>query len=220
MHPFVKIAGFFFLLLLLPLLSATYLLLLCGLICMLAARLNFKHFSRLLKRMRWLFMSLLLVYAYATPGEYLSFLPLNIAPSYEGLSMGMLQIARLLIAIAGLSALFASSSQAHLMAGLSIMLSPLKMLGMDVERFTTRLLLTLHYVEQMAVGEKLKLNFSQLDSAALEVNEADMNQALFLERPLFSWSDKTILCLMLMAVMAWVFTKFACLDSAFKVWPA
>jgi hypothetical protein len=118
MHPFVKIACFFFLLLLLQYLSATSIAVLCGLICLLAAVLNLQHFFQLIKRMRWLFVSLLLVYAYATPGEYLAFLPLNVAPSYEGLHLGLMQIAKLLIPVAGLSSLFASSSKSQLMAGL------------------------------------------------------------------------------------------------------
>ncbi|MBZ4200711.1 MAG: hypothetical protein LAC66_02300 [Methylotenera sp.] len=220
MHPFVKIAGFFLLLLMMPLLSATTILLLCGLISLLAAGLNFQHFSRLLKRMRWLFISLLLVYAYATPGEYLGFFPLDFAPSYEGLSMGLLQIAKLLIAVAGLSTLFASSSKTHLMAGLWTMLSPLRMLGIDVARFAARLLLTLHYVEQMAVGQKLKLDFSRLDRVAMDAIEADLSQPLLIEQPAFGWLDRMLLSLMLMAALAWLLAKFSLLDSVFKAWQA
>ena len=220
MHPFVKIACFFFLLLLLQYLSASSIAVLCGLICLLAAVLNLPHFSQLIKRMRWLFVSLLLVYGYATPGEYLAFLPLNVAPSYEGLHLGLMQIAKLLIAVASLSALFASASKSQLMAGLWTLLSPLRLVGLNVERFTVRMLLTLHYVEQMAVQPKLKLDFSQLDKLALASDEPDARLPLILAQPAFSWFDKAMLSLMLLAVMGLSLSKFAGAVNFFKVWQA
>jgi energy-coupling factor transport system permease protein len=220
MHPFVKIACFFFLLLLLQYISAPSIAVLCGLICLLAAVLNLPHFSQLIKRMRWLFVSLLLVYGYATPGEYLAFMPLNVAPSYEGLHLGLMQIAKLLIAVASLSALFASANKSQLMAGLWTLLSPLRLVGLNVERFTVRMLLTLHYVEQMAVQPKLKLDFSQLDKLALASDEPDARLPLILAQPAFSWFDKAMLSLMLLAVMGLSLSKFAGAVNFFKVWQA
>ena len=220
MHPFVKIACFFFLLLLLQYLSPSSIAVLCGLVCLLAAVLNLPHFSQLIKRMRWLFLSLLLVYAYATPGEYLAFLPLNVAPSYEGLHLGLMQIAKLLIAVASLSALFASASKSQLMAGLWTLLSPLRLVGLNVERFTVRMLLTLHYVEQMAVQAKLKLDFSQLDKLALAPDEPGATPPLILAQQAFTWFDKAILSLMLLAVMGLSLSKFVRAVDFFKVWQA
>ena len=220
MHPFVKIACFFFLLLLLQYLSPSTIAVLCGLICLLAAVLNLPHFSQLIKRMRWLFVSLLLVYGYATPGEYLAFLPLNVAPSYEGLHLGLMQIAKLLIAVASLSALFASASKSELMAGLWTLLSPLRLVGLNVERFTVRMLLTLHYVEQMAVQAKLKLDFSQLDKLALAPDEPGATLPLILAQPAFTWFDKAMLSLMLLALMGLSLSKFAGAVNFFKVWQA
>lgn len=220
MHPFVKIACFFFLLLLLQYISAPSIAVLCGLICLLAAVLNLPHFSQLIKRMRWLFVSLLLVYAYATPGEYLAFLPLNVAPSYEGLHLGLMQIAKLLIAVASLSALFASASKSQLMAGLWTLLSPLRLVGLNVERFTVRMLLTLHYVEQIAVQPKLKLDFSQLDKLALAPDEPGATLPLILAQPAFTWFDKAMLSLMLLALMGLSLSKFAGAVNFFKVWQA
>ena len=220
MHPFVKIACFFFLLLLLQYLSASSIAVLCGLICLLATVLNLPHFSQLIKRMRWLFLSLLLVYAYATPGEYLAFLPLNVAPSFEGLHLGLMQIAKLLIAVASLSALFASASKSQLMAGLWTLLSPLRLVGLNVERFTVRMLLTLHYVEQMTVQPKLKLDFSQLDKLALAPDEPGATLPLILAQPAFTWFDKAMLSLMVLAVMGLSLSKFAGAVNFFKVWQA
>ncbi len=220
MHPFVKIACFFFLLLLLPFLSGAYLALVCAFISLLAVSLNRRHFSRLIKRMRWLFISLLLVYGYATPGEYLALLPLDFSPSYEGLALGLTQIAKLLIAVAALSVLFASSPKTQLMVGLGALLAPLKILGLDVDRFTTRLLLTLHYVEQMAVSTRLKLDFSQLDRVALAVEETELALPLLIEQPAFKWADKALLGLMVMAVLILTLSKLTVLGGVIKAWQA
>lgn len=220
MHPFVKIACFFFLLLLLPFLSGAYLALVCAFISLLAVSLNRRHFSRLIKRMRWLFISLLLVYGYATPGEYLALLPLDFSPSYEGLALGLTQIAKLLIAVAALSVLFASSPKTQLMAGLGTLLAPLKILGLDVDRFTTRLLLTLHYVEQMAVSTRLKLDFSQLDRVALAVEETELALPLLIEQPTFKWADKALLGLMVMAVLILTLSNLTVLGGVIKAWQA
>lgn len=220
MHPFVKIACFFFLLLLLPFLSGAYLALVCAFISLLAVSLNRRHFSRLIKRMRWLFISLLLVYGYATPGEYLALLPLDFSPSYEGLALGLTQIAKLLIAVAALSVLFASSPKTQLMVGLGTLLAPLKILGLDVDRFTTRLLLTLHYVEQMAVSTRLKLDFSQLDRAALAVEETELALPLLIEQPTFKWADKALLGLMVMAVLILTLSKLTVLGGVIRAWQA
>ena len=170
--------------------------------------------------MRWLFVSLLLVYAYATPGEYLAFLPLNVAPSYEGLHLGLMQIAKLLIPVAGLSALFASSSKSQLMAGLWTLLSPFRLVGLNVERFTVRILLTLHYVEQMTVQPKLKLDFAQFDKLALAPDEPGATLPLILAQPAFTWFDKAMLSLMLLAVMGLSLSKFFVVVDLIKVWQA
>ncbi len=158
--------------------------------------------------MRWLFVSLLLIYAYATPGEYLVFLPLNVAPSYEGLQLGATQIAKLLIAVASLSALFASTTKSQLMAGLWTLLSPLRLVGLNVERFTVRMLLTLHYVEQMAVQPKLKLDFTQLDKLAVSSDESDTSPSLVMVQPAFTCFDKAMLSLILLAVMGLSLSRF------------
>jgi energy-coupling factor transport system permease protein len=106
------------------------------------------------------------------------------------------------------------------MDGLWTLLAPLRLMGLNVERFTVRMLLTLHYVEQMAVQPKLKLDFSQLDKLALASDEPDARLPLILAQPAFSWFDKAMLSLMLLAVMGLSLSKFAGAVNFFKVWQA
>lgn len=193
MHPVIKILYFLLTLLLLSFLSNSILWLFCILLVACAAKLNFKKFSRMIQRTKWLFISILLIYAFTTPGEYIPQFPAGFAPTYEGCSLGFLQIAKLLIALAALNILFATSTIENLMAGLYVLLSPLKLLGFNTERFTARLLLTLDYVEDLLVKNNYKFKFHQLDELYAIPEVAHTEKEIVLMLPLFTMIDKLLL---------------------------
>ncbi|MGB2832298.1 MAG: CbiQ family ECF transporter T component [Methylotenera sp.] len=175
---------------------------LCMIACAAAIKLASKSFLRVVRRMRWLFISILLVYAFATPGEYISNFPVSFAPTYEGLQFGLLQIAKLLIALASLSILLTSSTNAQLMAGLYCLLSPLKLLGLNVGRFTARLLLTLDYVEELALEKTFKLQFNQLDAIHLTTENVTIDKIVVLQQFPFTIADKLVLCTLAFGALA------------------
>jgi len=105
-------------------------------------------FLNMLKRSRWLMLTLVLVFSFATPGEYLSVWPEVFAPTYEGVRAGALQLIRLVIMLAGLTLLLGSTSREMLMGGIYTLLRPCSVLGVSAERFTARIWLTLDYVER------------------------------------------------------------------------
>jgi len=101
----------------------------------------------LLRRTRWIMLSLLLIYAYATPGVAV-WAPLGqFSPTHEGLIDGLLQLCRLAFALAGLAILLGLLSQAQLIGGLYTLAYPLRYLGLSRERIAVRLALTLQYAE-------------------------------------------------------------------------
>ena len=107
-----------------------------------------KHkFIQLLRRTRWIMLSLLLIYAYSTPGEPLLDALGAFSPIREGVADGMLQLVRLLAALAGLSILLDNLHRQALIAGLYTLFAPLQWLGLSHERVAVRLALTLHYAE-------------------------------------------------------------------------
>jgi len=120
-------------------------------------------FLHTVRRMRWLFLSILIIYTFGTPGELVPHFPVNIAPTFEGIQLGLQQIEKLMIALAALSLLLTRSSKEHMMLGLYMLLLPFKFIGLNVERFAARLLLTLNYVE-----DKNKFSFAQLDAIHAE----------------------------------------------------
>lgn len=106
------------------------------------------EFLKLLRRTRWLMISLILVYAFATPG--VAVLPHlgAYSPSREGLFSGGLQSLRLVALLAGLAILLATMPRDRILAGLYFLLRPLARMGVDVDRVAARIWLTLHYAEQ------------------------------------------------------------------------
>ncbi len=106
-----------------------------------------KKFILLLRRTRWIMLSLLLIFAFTTPGTELTSLMGSYGPTQEGLIDGMLQLTRLMAAIAALAILLERLHRQQLIAGLYTIFFPLQWLGVSRERLAVRLALTLRYAE-------------------------------------------------------------------------
>jgi len=208
MHPFVKILCFVLILLLTNTLRDQWLIALCAGLCLMAVWSNKRNFLRVVRRMRWLFISLLIIYAFTTPGEYIPELLAYASPTYEGCVLGLLQITKLLIALASLSLLFASSSKQDLIAGLYMLLTPLKLFGLNVERFSARLMLTLDYVEEFAVDTNHKMTFNRLDAIHMTVNEMPAPQVIDLQLPAFNQSDLWVIFTIIISVVILIARDF------------
>lgn len=212
MHPFVKILCFIMLLLLSNVLSKQMIFLLCILLIVFALKLDLDKFLRVVKRMRWLFLSIFVIYAFGTPGEYLEYFPNNYAPTFEGISLAVLQITKLLIALASLSIIFSTSSKEDLMLGLYMLLSPLKMLGLNVQRFSARLLLTLEYVEALAEKGDFKSSLNMLDQwhepkqheSKCHASKASFQEhkVIVMQFPVFNFMDKLLMSMMMLGILA------------------
>jgi len=123
-------------------------LLLAGVPLLLAAYALFAaRLFALLRRTRWIMLSLLLIYAYATPGVAVWAEVAQFSPTHEGLIDGLLQLCRLAFALAGLAILLGLLPQQQLIGGLYTLAYPLRYLGLSRERIAVRLALTLHYAE-------------------------------------------------------------------------
>ena len=107
------------------------------------------HLATLLSRTRWIMFSLLVIYAYATPGIALVLGLGLFSPTQQGLSDGMLQLSRLVFALASLSVLLKLLPHPQLISGLYSLGYPLRYVGVSRERMAVRLALTLHYATHM-----------------------------------------------------------------------
>jgi hypothetical protein len=124
-----------------------------GFVFLSAMMLSTRKFLQLLRRTRWILLSLLLIYAYTTPGQPVLDALGMLSPSREGLRDGVLQLARLLAAIAGLAILLDRLHRQQLIAGLYFLLAPLQLFGVSRERVAVRLALVLHYAEVAMLHE-------------------------------------------------------------------
>ncbi len=123
------------------------LLLAGGPLVVVAWRLSAARLIQLLRRTRWIMLSLLLIYGYATPGAAVWEALSAWGPTLEGLQDGFVQLCRLVLSLAALSVVLSLLSRAQLVGGLYVLAYPLRLLGVSRERFAVRLGLTLHYAE-------------------------------------------------------------------------
>lgn len=157
------------------------------------------EFLKLLRRVRYILLFLLIVYAFNTPGEYLPVWYFAMTPTYEGIALGIEQALRLSLVLAGLAILLVTTTRDQLIAGLYYLALPMRFLGLDPERFAVRLWLTLYYVEhgtktqpKNALHQLLNLNeLIDIDDSAPE--------KIMLMKPELTWLDAlTVVILALM----------------------
>ncbi|MFZ2542337.1 MAG: CbiQ family ECF transporter T component [Gallionella sp.] len=151
LHPATQILTWCLMASTIQVLEFSVLLRVVGLILLCAFLISGNKFAQLLRRTRWIILSLLLVYAYSTPGQSL-FVSLGMfSPTREGLTGGVLQLTRLLAVLAGLAILLDRLTRQQLIAGLYALFTPLQWVGLSRERLAVRLALTLHYAEAAMV---------------------------------------------------------------------
>lgn len=135
-----------------PWLQATDLAVIAGLSLMPMLLGRFPEYLKLLRRTRWLLLSLFIVYAFATPGIPLIPAFGSYSPSREGVWSGGIQALRLVTLLAGLALLLTTLSRERFLAGLYHLLRPFSLLGVNVDRAAARIWLTLHYAERKEAG--------------------------------------------------------------------
>jgi len=107
------------------------------------------HLRLLVRRSRWLLLTMLLMFGWLTPGTPLPLIP---GASQEGLLLGAESLARLLIALSAVALILKALSPAELVAGMRSLLAPLALLGISRDRIVVRLALTLEEVEAARKG--------------------------------------------------------------------
>ena len=109
MHPLVKIISLIALLIITNLMSHYWVGVICTTMVIMAMVYGNGKLLAVVFRMRWLWISMMSIYALTTPGEYIAILPSQIKVTYEGVFSGLLQMLRLLTAIASINYFFSNS---------------------------------------------------------------------------------------------------------------
>lgn len=136
------------------------------------------NFFNLVKRLKWFFLVMWLIYVFNTPGEHVRWQIFPTTPTIEGIQAGNMQMLRILVMLSTLALVLAENSKEALMSGFTCLLKPLRWMGLDTERFAARLWLTMHYVEtqpDLMRGERLMDFIRQaLSEAAIRKEDAQM----------------------------------------------
>jgi energy-coupling factor transporter transmembrane protein EcfT len=176
----------------------TILLILMPFLLMILIYTGNRHYFQLSYRLKWFYLVMFVIYALSTPGEHVAGWALSITPTYEGLSRGLEQILRIATMLALLSMILTQHTKQQLISAIYFLMRPLSYLGLDIERFSTRLWLTLHYVELQRSDVRktsLKGGLSQyLNRAVVDVEDEDI--AIVLESQKQNVMDYIVLSIM------------------------
>lgn len=151
--------------------SGFLLLLPCLAVNCLALALARRHFVAILRRSRWLLLTMLVLFGWMTLGTPVPGLP---GATREGLLLALDNIGRLLIAIAVVALLLSRLSPLALVTGLRSLLAPLAPLGDFRDRLSVRLMLTLQVVDAVPTDdEAMAAPVSRLQLPAAGISLAD-----------------------------------------------
>ncbi len=150
MHPVIKIVSFLVIALFLA--RAGLYSVLLTLIFLLSFYLGGIRFSlvpvwQMLRRMRWLFISILVTYLWFTPGVPLIPSLEAYSPTVEGAASGLLRVAALFLIVTLVSLLLQTTTREELVGAIRWLATPLALLRVDRERLALRIILILDSVD-------------------------------------------------------------------------
>jgi energy-coupling factor transport system permease protein len=165
------------------------------------------QFYRLFKRLKWVYLVMFAIFSFNTPGEHVKAWPFLFSPTYEGIIAGFEQLLRITTMLAVLSMLLISNDRQKFISGLYFLFSPLKCLGLDIERFAARLWLTLHYVEAQQSSPKIVPMVKNLNSSLSAIFKDAIHDevTISLEKPIFSLFDYLFITLISVLFFAVLF---------------
>lgn len=151
--------------------------------------------ARLVRRARWLLLSLFLIFAWGVAGE-----PLwsgVAAPTREGIAEAMTHLGRLLLMLLAVAAFLEAMPLPELLSATHRLLNPLRRFGFDRDRGVVRLMLVLRYAEKLPGPRDWR--------ALLDAPASNLSETLELDEYPLGWPDCCILLIAGAAFTAFVF---------------
>lgn len=151
-HPVIRIASFLVLAAFLSLGSLNILLAAAASLVVLyviAGATRLVPALKMLRRMRWLLLSLAIIYFWFTPGEPLSSSTSSWMPTREGLEEGGIRVASLIAIVLAVNLLLQTTSRDQLLAAIHWLAGPLRLIGIPRDRLALRMALVLDTVPKM-----------------------------------------------------------------------
>ena len=104
---------------------------------------------QMLKRMRWLFLSMVVIYFWFTPGKEAIPLMADYSPTWQGIQMALYRIGSLVVIVVAVNIVIKSTPKEIITAGLLWLLVPLRFVGLPHERLAVRIVLTFHMISEI-----------------------------------------------------------------------
>ncbi len=177
-HPTTRVVNWFLLLIAVQCLNGLALAAAFLLLPALGRR-GLQRAGRLVWRVRWLLLTLLVVFSWGVAGE-----PLwegAAAPTLEGLRKALTHLGRLLLVLIAVSAFLDATPLADLLVASHTLLKPLRRIGLDPDRGVVRLMLVLRYVETLPRPRDWR--------SLLDVPGTTVGESLELDQPPLRWLD-------------------------------
>ena len=179
MHALVKLVGILCALLLINKYNFNFNILLFFIIIIISFFIKFS-IPKLIFKLKFFLIITFLLYVFNTPGQYIVVWP-YLSPSYEGLSLGLTQIIRLLNSVAMITMMISLMSYQTLIETFYLIIKPFGPLGIDAKRFAVRLYLTMEYVKAFESKRKLRFSFKDLSSLLLYSYDKDAVKYTYIE---------------------------------------
>lgn len=148
---------------------------------------------RLVRRARFLLITLVVLFAFFTPGEVLVSALGQASPTREGLVLAASHGVRLLSVLFVVALILETIDERTLVSGLMSLAAPLGVFGFPVERLALRMLLVMAYVERPPEG----------GWRALLDGPAPPGGALRVRRQPLTMRDRLLITAVVCALLAW-----------------
>ncbi len=152
MHPVIKVSCFLVVALFLTRAQLNGVIItLIGLLAMRVAGVGFDLpcIWRMLRRMRWLLLSILIVYLWFTPGTPVIPLLGRYSPTVQGVLPGLLRVITLMLIAVQVVLLLQTTTRGELIGAIRWLAAPLRLLGVDNSRLALRMTLILDSVDEI-----------------------------------------------------------------------
>ena len=119
-------------------------------VIMLIKRLQSMEVSlRIIKRMKWLFLSILVIYFWFTPGKSIIGNSVPYLPTIQGVQMGILRVLSLILIIFALNYFVSAIARNRLVEAIIWLLNPLSRIGFDCRALAIRIALVLELIPRV-----------------------------------------------------------------------
>lgn len=156
-----------------------------------------------LRRLRWFYLTILLLYGWLTPGQAISSLPVIQNLTLQGIQAGLLQVTSLMFMVTALILLLGQLARDKLIGAIFWWSYPLQWIKISRERLVLRLMLTMDAVQSLQqqltkptttaerrwqkIADLLLTTMQQTEQSALQTASKEITIQTLPAPPLWQW---------------------------------